>query len=78
MFTHALYYLAAYPEHAAALREEVERVVREEGWSKASLGNMQLVDDFLKEVLRVTGLGASKLPLSPSICTALTLVRQSG
>ncbi|KAI0725682.1 cytochrome P450 [Fomitopsis betulina] len=54
IYTQALYYLAAHPEHAAALREEVERVVRVDGWSNASLGNMRLVDGFLKEVLRVT------------------------
>ncbi|EPS93532.1 hypothetical protein FOMPIDRAFT_93720 [Fomitopsis schrenkii] len=61
MLTHTLYYLAAHPEHAAALREEVERVVRADGWSKASLGNMRLIDGFLKEVCRVTGLSASSL-----------------
>ncbi|KAH9838661.1 cytochrome P450 [Rhodofomes roseus] len=58
MLTHTLYYLAAHPEHAAFLRDEVERVVQDEGWSKAALGNMRLVDSFLKEVGRVTGLGA--------------------
>ncbi|EPS93133.1 hypothetical protein FOMPIDRAFT_87229 [Fomitopsis schrenkii] len=58
MFTNALHYLAAHPEHAAALREEVERIVRADAWSKASLGNMRLVDGFLKEVFRVAGLGA--------------------
>ncbi|KAH9930095.1 cytochrome P450 [Fomitopsis serialis] len=58
MLTHTLYYLAAHPEHAEILRDEVERVVQDEGWSKAALGNMRLVDSFLKEVGRVTGLGA--------------------
>ncbi|KZT73525.1 cytochrome P450 [Daedalea quercina L-15889] len=56
MLTHAIYYLAAHPEHAATLREEVEGVIRDEGWSKASLGSMHLVDSFLREVSRVTGL----------------------
>ncbi|EPS93131.1 hypothetical protein FOMPIDRAFT_1088510, partial [Fomitopsis schrenkii] len=46
MVIHSLYYLAAHPEHAAALREEVDRVVRADGWSKASLGNMRLIDGF--------------------------------
>ena len=59
MLTHALYYLAIHPEHAAALREEVDGVIRENDWTKASLGSMPLVDGFLKEVFRVTGLGAS-------------------
>jgi len=58
MLTHTLYYLAAHPEHAEVLRGEVERVVQDEGWSKAALGNMHLVDSFLREVGRVTGLGA--------------------
>ncbi|TFY55831.1 hypothetical protein EVJ58_g8000 [Rhodofomes roseus] len=58
VLTHTLYYLAAHPEHAAILRDEVEGVVQDEGWSKAALGNMRLVDSFLKEVGRVTGMGA--------------------
>ncbi|KAH9928846.1 cytochrome P450 [Fomitopsis serialis] len=58
VLTHSLSYLAAYPEHAASLRDEVDRVVQADGWSKAAVGNMCLVDSFLKEVGRVTGLGA--------------------
>ncbi|EPS93542.1 hypothetical protein FOMPIDRAFT_93729 [Fomitopsis schrenkii] len=61
IFTDALYYLAAYPEHAAALREEVERIVRADGWSKASLGSMRLVNGFLKEVFRVAALNTLSL-----------------
>lgn len=38
------------------MREEVEEVVREEGWSKISLGKMRKVDSFLRESQRFNGL----------------------
>ncbi|OCH88082.1 cytochrome P450 [Obba rivulosa] len=57
-FTHALYYLAANPEYIQPLREEVEEVVAEHGWSKASVGRMRKIDSFLKESQRLMGLGA--------------------
>ncbi|KAH9854862.1 cytochrome P450 [Lenzites betulinus] len=52
-FTHALYNLAAQPEYLQPLREEVESVVAEDGWSKASLGKMRKLDSFLKESMRL-------------------------
>jgi len=55
-FTHALYHLASMPEHIAPMREEVESVIREEGWTKAAIGKMRKVDSFLKETQRVNGL----------------------
>ncbi|KZT08258.1 cytochrome P450 [Laetiporus sulphureus 93-53] len=60
-FTHALFYLAAYPEYVQPLREEVEAVVTQEGWSKAAMIRMRKVDSFLKEINRVTGVGAKSL-----------------
>ncbi|KAF8575897.1 cytochrome P450 [Ramaria rubella] len=36
-FTHALYDLASRPEHISSIREEIESVISEEGWSKTSL-----------------------------------------
>ncbi|KAJ6570549.1 cytochrome P450 [Mycena vulgaris] len=44
--TAALYDLTTYPEHMLPMREEAERVVAEEGWSKATLSQ------------RLTGVGA--------------------
>ncbi|KAJ7269680.1 cytochrome P450 [Mycena rebaudengoi] len=51
-FVQALYNLAAAPEHAKALREEVEAVVRTDGWTKGAMGRMTLLDSFLKETMR--------------------------
>ncbi|KAJ7041790.1 cytochrome P450 [Mycena alexandri] len=47
-FTHALFDLATHPEHLLPMREEVECVVKEEGWSKAALNSMVKVDSFLR------------------------------
>lgn len=43
------------------LREEVEAIVGEEGWSKAALDKMRKVDSFLKENQRLKGTGSGKL-----------------
>ncbi|KAJ7445860.1 cytochrome P450 [Mycena latifolia] len=56
-----LFDLAAYPSHISALREEVERVVREEGWSKGALNNMHKVDSFIRESQRTNGAGPLSL-----------------
>ncbi|EKM50926.1 uncharacterized protein PHACADRAFT_262822 [Phanerochaete carnosa HHB-10118-sp] len=55
-FTHALYHLAAHPEYTKPLREEVEAIVAEYGWSKDSLQKMHKVDSFLKECQRLDSL----------------------
>ncbi|EGN93634.1 hypothetical protein SERLA73DRAFT_189361 [Serpula lacrymans var. lacrymans S7.3] len=56
-FTHALFYLAAYPQYIQPLREEVEAIIEQEGWSKNALVKMRKVDSFLKEAQRFDGLG---------------------
>ncbi|TFK79819.1 cytochrome P450 [Polyporus arcularius HHB13444] len=52
-FTHALYNVAAYPQYIQPLREEIEAVVAQDGWSKASLGKMRKLDSFFKETMRL-------------------------
>ncbi|KAJ7330940.1 hypothetical protein DFH08DRAFT_815023 [Mycena albidolilacea] len=56
-FTHALFDLVTYPQYAAPLREEVERVVAQHGWTKAALGQMHTLDSFLLESQRMNELG---------------------
>ncbi|GJE97791.1 cytochrome P450 [Phanerochaete sordida] len=55
-FTYALYHLAASPEFAAPLREEIEAVVAEDGWTKISMGKMWRLDSFLRESQRYNGI----------------------
>lgn len=57
-FTNALYRLAANPEFILPMREEVERIVKEEGWTKQAMQRMRMVDSFLKEAQRFYGLGS--------------------
>ncbi|KXN92692.1 Ent-kaurene oxidase, partial [Leucoagaricus sp. SymC.cos] len=52
--THALYDLAVHPEHIKELREEIEAVVEEDGWTKPALFRMRKVDSFLKESQRLS------------------------
>ncbi|GJE99516.1 cytochrome P450 [Phanerochaete sordida] len=51
-FTHALYHLAANPEFIGPLREEVDAVVAEDGWTKAAMGKLWKLDSFMRESLR--------------------------
>ena len=53
ILTHALYDLAAYPEYAEPLREEVARAVQCDGWTKTAIDNMDNIDSFLKESMRL-------------------------
>ncbi|KAJ7029678.1 cytochrome P450 [Mycena alexandri] len=56
-FTHALFDLATHPEHLLPMREEAERVVKEQGWSKAALNSMVKIDSFLRESQRLHSFG---------------------
>ncbi|KAJ7454170.1 cytochrome P450 [Mycena latifolia] len=55
--TAALYDLTTYPVHILPMREEAERVISEEGWSKAALSKMHKIDSFLRESQRLAGGG---------------------
>jgi len=55
---HALYNLAANLQYVEPLREEIESVVKTEGWTKAAMGKMVKMDSFLKESSRFVPGGA--------------------
>ncbi|KAF8154349.1 cytochrome P450 [Mycena galopus ATCC 62051] len=55
--TAALYDLAKYPEYVLPLREEAERVVAEQGWTRTSISNMHKTDSFLRESQRLSASG---------------------
>ncbi|KAF7367748.1 hypothetical protein MSAN_00838700 [Mycena sanguinolenta] len=52
-FTQALFDLTTYSEYLLPMRDEVEHIVAEEGWSKAALNRMVKIDSFLRESQRV-------------------------
>ena len=53
MLTFALYQVAGNPEYAQVLREEVEKLVRTEGWTKDTIGKLHRMDSLMKECLRL-------------------------
>ncbi|KAJ7876913.1 cytochrome P450 [Mycena olivaceomarginata] len=57
-FTHAIFDLTTYPEHLLPMREEAERIIKAEGWTKAALNSMVKIDSFLRESQRLNGIGA--------------------
>ena len=59
-FTHALFHLAANPQYMQPLREEAENIIHAEGWTRLSLKKMEKLDSFIKETLRLDGIGLRK------------------
>jgi len=51
--TRVLYRLLSHPEYFEPLRQEVEAIVAEEGWTKAGMDKMHQVDSFVREVMRI-------------------------
>jgi len=74
---HALYHLAAEPEHAAILRKEVDAIVKEEGWTKAAIDRMIKVDSFLRESQRVNGMATRELSIHDSVPCSITTANPS-
>jgi hypothetical protein len=56
-----LYRLLANPEYLEPLREEVDAMVKEEGWTKAGIDKMYKIDSFLRETQRLGGLSSRQL-----------------
>ena len=48
-----LYRLLANPEYIEPLRQEVEAIVTEKGWTKAGMDKMYKIDSFIRETQRV-------------------------
>ncbi|KAF8662092.1 hypothetical protein AX16_001202 [Volvariella volvacea WC 439] len=69
VLTHALFDVAAHPEYIGPLREEAERVIGEEGWSKEAVAGLWKMDSFLRESIRVSGvsgLGTTRKVVHPA------------
>jgi hypothetical protein len=52
-----LYRLLANPKYVELLRQEVDAVIAEEGWTKAGVDKMHKIDSFLRETQRLDVLG---------------------
>lgn len=59
--THAIYHLAEHPECLQPLREEMEPILKEEGWTKNAMSKMWKLDSFLRESQRYNGIGLTSL-----------------
>jgi hypothetical protein len=62
-----LYRLLTHPEHIEPLRQEIEAVVAEEGWTKAGMDKMHKLDSFVRETQRLGGISMSSLDSFRSI-----------
>jgi cytochrome P450 len=75
MFTQVLYRLLANPEYIEPLRQEVDAVIKEEGWTKAGIDKMYKIDSFIRETLRVDCFILRSLNCFPSIPSRLASTR---
>lgn len=60
-FTHALYDLATKPEYIQPMREEIEALIENQGWTKNTVTKMYKVDSFLRESQRFDGMAVVSL-----------------
>ncbi|KAK0463765.1 cytochrome P450 [Desarmillaria tabescens] len=60
--TQALISLALHPEWAVRLREEATSAFSRHGWSRDMLKELSAMDCFLKESMRINGLGSMGFP----------------
>ena len=51
-FTHAFFSILSRPQYIDPLREEIGRCLQEDGWTKAAIDKMRLLDGFMKESQR--------------------------
>ena len=56
-----LYRLLANPEYIELLRQEVDPVIAQEGWTKSGMDKLHKTDSFIREVQRIDGLTSSSL-----------------
>ena len=81
--TAAIYDLAAYPEYIAPLREEIQKVLDEDGHDidddgflrlkKSSMPKLWKLDSFLKESQRLTPPALGKCKETPNITEEVVL-----
>ncbi len=64
--TQVLYRLLAHPEYMEPLRQEVDAVIREEGWTKDGIDKMHKIDSFLRETQRLDGVFLRSLGSFPA------------
>ena len=63
-----MYRLLANPKYVEPLRQEIEAVIAEEGWTKAGMDKLHKLDSFLRETQRMNTTGIGLLdPLDNSL-----------
>ena len=62
-FVNVLYRLLSNPECIELLRHDVETAVAEEGWTKAGMDKMHMIDSFVRETQRLDDMDSCPLDL---------------
>ncbi|KAJ0311102.1 hypothetical protein COL516b_001805 [Colletotrichum fioriniae] len=80
LLCNVLYDLAAHPECISPMREEIDKVLTEDGgWKKTTLYKMRLMDSFLKETQRMNPvqLNGTRLPKGSLLAVSLEGLRDA-
>ena len=57
-FVQVLYRLLANPDYIGPLRQEVDAVISEEGWTKAAIDKMYKIDSVIRETQRMDSISS--------------------
>ena len=69
-----MFHLAANPEYILPLREEVEAVTTQDGWTKAAMNKLRKLDSLMKESQRLNGINASEIIMHPVVSAEINEV----
>ena len=58
--SYVLYELATRPEYVQPLLDEVEEVIKQEGWEMTTVHKLRKLDSFIKDSLRLSGFSVRK------------------
>jgi len=73
--TQVLYRLLANPKYVEPLRQEIEAVIAEEGWTKAGMDKLHKLDSFLRETQRMNTTGIGLLDSLDNSLLLITLLQ---
>ncbi|KAI9801587.1 MAG: hypothetical protein M1825_003266 [Sarcosagium campestre] len=60
-YLNCMFDLATHPEIHEELRQEVEQVVREKGWTKQAVNDLRKIDSFMTESQRLSPIASSQM-----------------
>ena len=77
-FTHPLFYLTEYPEHAQTLREQIQEITNSKGWTYTAITKMVMKVGILIRGASVSTQSVVVCPYTPLELHSLTSYSKPG